>query len=232
MNKWIGKWRINKRNEEYLKSCWRQKQISEEKHQNKIKPSSKTLTLHSGGVQISRSNSPPWVENVYKRSPVKMSHSLTEKSAPPDTRNSLSYRGYSSCGYRRQVTRPLCPNSTLCTGHPEEMKIQTHEVTLTFSMFTPSGHSLNQMTLLLCHLTTFVFVRKCWGMFPPLFSAQLMESKIAHVFLFLFRTHFVFGLTTTTTKENKNKTKQNKKIQRQTRGYPVQNVLRVSKDCI
>ena len=70
-------------------------------------------------------------------------------------------------------------------------------------------------------------------MFPPLVSAQLMESKITHLFLFLFRTHFVFGLNTTTTKENKNKTKQNKKkIQRQTRGYPVQNVLRVSKDCI
>ena len=69
-------------------------------------------------------------------------------------------------------------------------------------------------------------------MFPPLFSAQLMESKITHLFLFLFRTHFVFGLTTTTTKENKNKTKQDKKIKRQTRGSPVQNVLRVSKDCI
>ena len=89
-----------------------------------------------------------------------MSHSLTEKSAPPDTRNSLSYRGYSSCGYRRQVTRPLCPNSTLCTGHPEEMKIQTHEVTLTFSMFTPSGHSLNQMTLLLLPFNNFCFRAK------------------------------------------------------------------------
>lgn len=49
-----------------------------------------TLTLQSGGVQLSRRTSPPCVENVYKRSPVKISQSFTEKSAPPETRNSLS----------------------------------------------------------------------------------------------------------------------------------------------
>ena len=181
----------------------------------KIKPSSKSLTLHSGGVQISRSNSPPWVENVYKRSPVKMSHSLTEKSAPPDTRNSLSYRGYSSCGYRRQVTRPLCPNSTLCTGHPEEMKIQTHEVTLTFSMFTPSGHSLNQMTLLLFPFNNFCFRAKMLrNVSSVIFSAT--DGIQNNTFIFVFIPYSLcFWLNYNNHKGKlKNKTKQNKKIQR------------------
>ena len=181
----------------------------------KIKPSSKSLTLHSGGVQISRSNSPPWVENVYKRSPVKMSHSLTEKSAPPDTRNSLSYRGYSSCGYRRQVTRPLCPNSTLCTGHPEEMKIQTHEVTLTFSMFTPSGHSLNQMTLLLFPFNNFCFRAKMLrNVSSVIFSAT--DGIQNNTFIFVFIPYSLcFWLNYNNHKGKlKKKTKQNKKIQR------------------
>ena len=79
-----------------------------------------TLTLMSGGQLTMLFTSPPCTANVCTNAPEYKSHSLTVKSAPPDTRSLLLYTRLLAEGWRRVFTRPLCPFMMQRCGQPRE----------------------------------------------------------------------------------------------------------------